>query len=180
MIKYKHPIVEILTESEKGLGLHMKRFTVLLLSALLLTGCAKQETKDIQFENDMNDICDAIVEIDASINEISNETGDAEGLASAKAELLDCLEELNDEFRKFGNMDFPEEFDYLEEMADEASDYMTEAVNSYHKIYDTEDGYNVSMEEYANENYSRAYKRVRVILALLRGETPDEEGLVIQ
>ena len=77
-------------------------------------------------------------------------------------------------------MDFPEEYDYLEEMADEAGDYMTEAVNTYHKLYGTDAGYNVTLEEYANENYARAYKRIKVIVALLRGETPDEEGLTIQ
>ena len=37
-----------------------------------------------------------------------------------------------------------------------------------------------ALEEYADENYARAYKRVRIITALLRGETPDEEGLIIQ
>ena len=77
-------------------------------------------------------------------------------------------------------MDFPEEYDYLEQMADEAGEYMTEAVNTYDSMYGTDDGYNVNLEEYADENYARAYKRVRIITALLRGETPDEEGLIVQ
>ena len=75
--------------------------------------------------------------------------------------------------------DYHSDYDYLEEMADEASAYMTEAVNSYVLMYG-DDSYTVNMEEYANENYARAYKRVNIILALLRGETPDEEGLTIQ
>ena len=65
-------------------------------------------------------------------------------------------------------------------MADEAGDYMTEAVNTYKKMYGDEDAYSVTLEEYANENYARAYKRVRIITALLRVETPNEEGLTIQ
>ena len=158
----------------------MKRVALILATSFLLTGCAQKDTKNVQFEKDMNTFCDNLVAIDASINEISNETGDEEGLAAAKEELLDCLAGLNDEFRKFANMDFPEEYDYLEQMADEAGNYMTEAVNTYKKMYGTADGYNVNLEEYAAENYERAYKRVRIITALLRGETPNEEGLTIQ
>lgn len=159
----------------------MKRVVLLLLlSTLILTGCGQKNPVPNQFEKEMNAFCDKIVEIDASINKISNETGDEAGLAAAKKELLDCLGSLNDEFSKFANMDFPEEYDYLEKMADEAGDYMTEAVNTYHTMYGTEDGYNINLEEYADENYARAYKRVRIITALLRGETPDEEGLIVQ
>ena len=158
----------------------MKRAALLLLTTLLFTGCAQQNTKNIQFEADMNAFCDNIVKYDASINAISNKSGDDAGLSAAKEDLLDCLAGLNDEFRKFANMDFPEEYDYLEEMADEAGDYMTEAVNTYHKLYGTDAGYNVTLEEYANEIYDRAYKRVRIITALLRGETPTEAGLKIQ
>ena len=77
-------------------------------------------------------------------------------------------------------MDFPEDFDYLEAMADEASAYMTEAVKTYKEVYESENSFSATTEEYARENYSRAYKRLRIITALLRGETPDEEGLTIQ
>ncbi len=159
----------------------MKRAALLfLLSSLMLSGCGQQNPVNNQFENEMNAFCDRIVEIDSSINKISNETGDKAGLEAAKEDLLDCLSNLNDEFIKFANMDFPEEYDYLEQMADEAGDYMTEAVNTYNTMYGTEDGYNVNLEDYADENYARAYKRVRIITALLRGETPDEEGLIVQ
>ena len=158
----------------------MKKTALILLLTLSLTACGQTETKDVQFESTINAFCDNIVSIDASINAITNMTGDEEGLAAAKEELLDQLAGLNDEFRKFANMDFPEEFDYLESMADEAGEYMTEAVNTYKKMYGDEDAYSVTLEEYANENYSRAYKRVRIITTLLRGETPNEEGLTIQ
>jgi len=162
-------------------GLHMKRIPLLLLSALLLTGCApKEDTEMLAFKDEINEFCDKIVEIDASINEITNESADGEGLESAKRELLSCLDDLKDEFSVFASLDFPEEFDYLEAMSDEASEYMTEAVNYYHTIYEHQEKYNESMEEYANENYARAYKRIKVIVSLFRGETPDEEGLTIK
>jgi len=158
----------------------MKKIVLLLMAALLFTGCAKQDTKMLKFEKELNSFCDKIVEIDNDINDIDDVYTNEAELENAKRKLLDCLDSLDDEFSKFANIDFPEEFDYLEDMADEAGDYMTEAVESYHTIYGTSDGYNVNMEEYANENYARAYKRVKVIVALLRGETPDEEGLTIQ
>ena len=41
----------------------------------------------------------------------------------------------------FAALDFPTEFDYLESLADEASEYMTTAVESYHDAYDN-GGYN--------------------------------------
>jgi len=158
----------------------MKKIVLLLTAALLLTGCAKQDTQMIKFEKDMNSFCDKIVKIDKDINDIDIVyTNDSE-LEKAKKELLECLDRLDVEFQKFADIDFPEDFDYLEDMADEAGEYMTEAVETYHTIYGTEDGYSVNMEDYANENYARAYKRVKVITALLRGETPDEEGLTIQ
>lgn len=158
----------------------MKRIALIALSALLLTGCAPQKTDNNSiFETDINTFCDNIVKIDASINQISNISADEEGLAAAKADLLKCLDQLNDQFRMFAKMDFPEEYNYLEDMADEASEYMIEAVDTYHTMYE-DDGYNVNLEEYADENYARAYKRVRIITALLRGETPNEEGLTIQ
>ena len=160
---------------------HMKlRAGLLVLTALLFAGCAKQDTELLEFKTSVDAFCDKIVAFDADINKITNISADEAGLEAAKKELLDCLDGLEDEFRKFSNLDFPEEFDYLENMADEAGDYMTEAVKSYHNLYGRADGYNANMEEYANENYARAYKRIKVIVALLRGETPDEEGLTIQ
>ncbi|MDE7223351.1 MAG: hypothetical protein K2O34_06180, partial [Acetatifactor sp.] len=122
---------------------------------------------DAKFNGEINTFCDNVSSIDAKINAISVEA-EENSIRYATSDLLAYLDELEMEFMKFSNIDFPEEFDYLEEMADEAGSYMTEAVASYHKAY--EDGYNQSMEEYASENYSRACKRVHVILALLRGE----------
>lgn len=143
-----------------------KKLLLAGLCMLLLTGCGANPI-DSKFNGEINDFCDSVAAIDAKINAISVEAEES-SIRYATADLLSYLDELEMEFMKFSNIDFPEEFDYLEEMADEAGSYMTEAVASYHKAY--EDGYNQSMEEYAGENYSRACKRVQVILALLRGE----------
>lgn len=143
-----------------------KKILLAGICMLLLTGCGENPV-DARFSTEINTFCDNISAIDAKINAISVEA-EENSIRYATSDLLSYLDELEVEFMKFSNIDFPEEFDYLEEMAEEAGSYMTEAVGSYHKAY--EDGYNQSMEEYARENYSRACKRVQAVLALLRGE----------
>lgn len=147
----------------------MKRLAFILLVSIMLTGCSNKnnDTELIRLHKEINDFCDNLKEIDTSINQVTNITADEEGLKEASNTLLYNLDLLKDEFMKFSNIDFPTEYDYLEKLADEAGDYMTEAVNAYHKTY--EDNYTSSMEEYAHENYSRAYKRVQIIIDELNG-----------
>ena len=150
----------------------MKKLVILSLCCIMLTGCNSKENIEMtRFRNEINSFCDNIKEIDASINEISNITADEEGLKEATKTLMEHMDRLNVEFKKFANMDFPAEYDYLEQMADEAGSYMTEAVNVYHKTF--EDNYTVSMEDYAQQNYSRAYKRVQFIIDVLNGKDPN-------
>ncbi len=149
----------------------MKKLAIFVLLSLILTGCSSQDPAMSRFKKELNDFCDSLKDIDADINQITNITADEAGLAAATEDLLFQLDRLDDEFSKFANIDFPTDYDYLEQYADEASDYMTEAVKSYHTVY--EDNYTVSMEEYAQENYSRAYKRVQIILDVLHGEDPN-------
>jgi hypothetical protein len=73
-------------------------------------------------------------------------------------------------------LDFPTEFDYLESLADEASAYMTQAVESYHEAY-SNGGYNQLTADYAKENYARAYKRIQIIITFLHGEQPENVNL---
>lgn len=151
----------------------------LLLTAvclLLLTGCG-EDPIEAKFNSEINEFCENISALSLKIDAISVEAEEL-SIRYATSDLLTYLDEVEVEFMKFSNIDFPEEFDYLEDMADEAGTYMTEAVASYHKAY--EDTYSQSMEEYARENYSRACKRVQVILSLLRGEDIQDPELTIQ
>lgn len=143
-----------------------KKILLAAICLLLLCSCGGNPI-NAKFNNEINEFCDNISTIDAKINAINVEA-EENSLRYATSDLLTYLDELEIEFMIFSNLDFPEEFNYLEDMAKEAGTYMTEAVASYHKAY--EDGYNESMEEYARENYSRACKRVQLALAVLRGE----------
>ena len=140
-----------------------------LLISVLLTGCG-QDPKMVAFKNEIDNFCTQISEIDTSINNI-----DAQSEGAAK-ELLGYLDELDMDFQHFAEIDFPEEFDYLESIADEASSYMTEAVKNYHEAYGG-DSYNEAAAQYAKENYSRAYKRVQIIITFLHGEEPENVDL---
>ena len=152
-------------------GVILKKIVLFTLMCILLCGCGQSPAVNTKFETDINTFCTNVSDIDLAINQITNQTVDEKGLETATAELLSYLDLLNDEFKKLASIDFPEEYDYLETVADEASDYMSEAVKSYHTTY--EDNYTESMEAYAKENYSRAYKRLQYILNSLNN-TSDE------
>lgn len=141
-------------------------------TGILLSACG-EDTALTQFRKSMDDFCTRISEIDTSINSI-----DAEA-ENASEELLTYLDDLDIVFRSFAKLDFPKEFDYLEELADESSEYMTEAVQSYHDAFDN-NSYNESTAEYARQNYSRAYKRVQIIISFLHGEEPQDPDLTIE
>lgn len=140
-------------------------FFTAALTALLLTGCG-QSTELTQFHKDMDAFCASVSEIDQAINSIDASS------ENAVAELLGYFDELDTVFESFSKLDFPEEFDYLEATAAEAAQYMTEAVESYHDAF-SNGSYNEYTAEYAQGNYSRAYKRLQIILSFLHGETPE-------
>ncbi len=141
-----------------------------LVLAIMLTACG-EDPELTRFRSDLDAFCTKISEIDTAINSIDAHSD------TAITELLTQLDLLDTEFQKFAGLDFPEEFDYLENLADEAGSYMTEAVSSYHEAY-SNGSYNEYLAEYAYENYSRANKRILIIVSLLHGEEPEDVDLV--
>lgn len=143
-----------------------------LFAAVMLTACGEDPALT-QFRKSVDEFCTKVSEIDTSINSI-----DAQSEA-ASTELLSYLDDLDLVFQSFARLDFPEEFDYLEHLADESSEYMTEAVASYHDAY-SNGSYNEYMADYAGENYARAYKRIQIIISFLHGEEPEDADLTIE
>ena len=144
-----------------------------LVCSFVLCACAqKTDPEAVKFKNDIENFCNSITELDSSINQIdaTNE--------NAPTQLLEYLDEVDMRFKTFAELDFPSDFDYLEHLADEASEYMTEAVSSYHKAF-SNGSYNEYTAQYAQENYSRAIKRIKIILIFLRGETPSGDDIII-
>lgn len=147
-------------------------FFAAIFLVMMLTACGEDPALT-QFRKDMDEFCTKISEIDTSINNIDAQS------ENSTAELLSYLDELDLAFQSFAKFDFPEEFDYLEGLAAESSEYMTEAVKSYHDAY-SNDSYNEYTAEYAKQNYSRAYKRVQIIISFLHGEEPTDPDLSIE
>lgn len=147
-----------------------------LFLTIALTGCGK-DPQITQFKTDLDAFCTEIAEIDAAMESVDFTSETATG------EVLGYLDELDACFLEFSELDFPEQYDYMEALADEASSYMTEAVASYRdaSTNDTYDSATAKAQfQYAAENYARAYKRIQIIVALLHGEKPEDLGLVTQ
>lgn len=143
-----------------------------ILTTAILTACG-EDPELVQFRKNIDDFCNKIAVIDSAMNNIDAESD------GAVAEFLGYLDDLDIVFQSFANLDFPEEFDYLEATADEASQYMTTAAESYHEAY-SNGSYNEYTAEYAYGNYSRAYKRIQIIISFLHGETPDDVDIVME
>ena len=155
----------------------MRKTLLLLLAVLLLsvasTGCGDKNPEINQFIDAIDSFCSDVAAIDAGINQIDAQS------ESARDELLLYLDQLDQAFQTFASIPVPADYSYMEELADEASTYMTTAVSAYHEAFG-ESSYNEYTAEYARQNYERAYKRVTVILKLLHGEDISDEGATIE
>lgn len=154
----------------------MKRKIYLLvttiLSIFLFTGCGEDEELSL-FRTSFDEFCTNVATIDSSINNIN---ANAE---SAPDELLALLDELKIEFQKMADLDVPEEFSYLESLADEASENMSLAVDNYHAAYKSE-SYDSYSADIASQYYERAYKRIRYMITFMHGEIPDDNNVSVE
>ena len=154
----------------------IQMISLILLFMSFSTACGQNEDESYsQFKEEIDSFCVSISTIDSQINNIDTSSADYID------ELLSSLDSLDDEFEKFSSLDFPDEYNYLEATADEASAYMKEAVKSFHEAF-TNEKYNeetfTAQYKYARENYSRAYKRIQIIITFLHGEEPT--GAILQ
>lgn len=147
-------------------------FFAAVLALAIFAACGKDPELE-RFRKSIDDFCTKVSEIDTSINNI-DATAD-----NAVSELLVYLDELDIVFQSFASLDFPEEFDYLEKLADESSSLMTEAVKNFHEAYSNK-SYNEAVAEYAQQNYNKAYKRIQIIITFLHGEEPRDVDLSIE
>jgi uncharacterized lipoprotein YehR (DUF1307 family) len=151
----------------------LKRFTlliVLIMSTLLFTGCGEKEELTV-YEENMKNFYAEISEIENAIAEID------ESSENAVNTLLINMEEMAACFQTLANMEVPQEFISIEELADDASAYMDEAVRLYSEAYE-EDYVSDALVQAATENYESAMKRINYIAALLQGEIPEGATVV--
>ena len=144
---------------------------LLLLFTLSLTGCGKDEQLE-QYKEEITTFTNSISAIATRMNNIDTTSEDA------VSDVLDCLAELQYQFSLLAEMEVPEEFTSIESLADEASEYMTEAASLYGEVFTMEE-YSEEKASAASENYNRAMTRLSYISSLLQGELPEGENIII-
>ena len=151
-----------------------KRILTLLLTtcfALSITGCG--ENKDLtKYKNEMDKFFANVEVIHNRMNKLD------ENNENSLDELFDCLDDLNNEFKLMAAIEVPKEFSSIENLADEASENMTLAVEKYHEAY-SKDSYNEYTAATADEYYARANKRLQYMIDILHGKMPEGDDVTI-
>ena len=160
-------------ETERFVQMNLK---VIIMSALLTfsaftCGCGK-DAELTKYEEEVTEFIDSVEDIKLRMDEIDINSD------SAIVDTLMCLDDMQEQFYLLAEMDVPKEFASVESLADEASEYMTEAVSLYHQVFEAEE-YDSATAGIASQNYDRAMKRLSYISTLLQGELPDDENLII-
>ena len=161
------------------------RYTIitLIISVLLIAGCGSSESGDEgsnelkQFRTQVDTFCQTISDIDTQINSIDTTS------ETYATDIMNCLNSLNTAFADFAALDFPEEYDYLEHLADEASSYMSEAVTGYSQVYTDNSLNSQAMTDKYNEAstaYANAFKRIKVIMTFLNGEVSQDANVTTE
>ena len=141
------------------------------LFLLLLTGCGKDLELE-QFYSEMESFTERAAQDFQTLSGIdpSSET--------AVDELLSAMDSLAETFSLLAEISVPEEFASIEEIADEASSYMTEAAALYREAY-ADGEYSENTAATAQENYDRAVMRMNIISEVLQGETPTDASVTV-
>lgn len=146
---------------------HMKALLLsLLCSCILLCGCKTDPELD-NYKANMNQFFENIKVFDTAINSIDPDS------ENAVKDLLYLLDSMETSFTQMASLEVPEHFHGVEQLADEASTYMTEAVMYYHQAFEGET-YQENLADAAKENYDRANLRIQYIVSILHGEVPED------
>ncbi|MBP3603620.1 MAG: hypothetical protein J6J79_05700 [Lachnospiraceae bacterium] len=140
--------------------------TTVSVCSLLFSGC-KTDPELEAYKTNMNQFFENIKTFDDSINAIDPNS------ETAVTDLLTILDTMNTTFEQMASLTVPEGFPGVEELADEASSYMTEAVYYYHQAFGSE-SYDANLADVAKQNYDRANLRIQYIVSILHGDIPEE------
>ncbi|MCD8380659.1 MAG: hypothetical protein LUC95_10175 [Lachnospiraceae bacterium] len=141
-----------------------------LLCAAFLGGCATADTVKIaSFEAQISTIIDSIEEINDDMNAVDTDSG------SADVKMLAYMKDLSAAIDKLAALEVPSsDYQYVNDLALEAQEYMSEALTLYSQILSTGAEYDPDVAETAFAYYEKACRRVSVIVSLLHGNTPSD------
>ncbi len=143
------------------------------LLALALTGCGKKDDDLEQYKSEMTEFTNTINDLVSKIENIDLES------ETRTQELLGYLDEMDAAFVAMGNLEVPEQFANIEELADDASANLSKSVSLYHQAFDNPDDYDPQLIDAALEYYGRAFKRLDYIGTILQGDLPEDESITI-
>lgn len=141
-------------------------FLLSLICALTLTGCGSNPELT-SYKANMEQFFENVKVYDQSINAIDPES------ETAATDLLALLDSMDKSFAQMASLEVPNGFPGVDELADEANDYMTEAVSYFHQAYEAET-FDPVLADVAKQNYDRANLRIQYILSILHGDLPEE------
>ena len=134
------------------------------------TGCGEKEELTV-FKENMSEFYEEVSLIESNLASVDESSEDA------VSTLLIYLEQMSIQFQQLSEMDVPQEFISIEDLADDAYSYMKEAVRLYEEAYE-EDYISDPLIQAAAENYASAMKRINYIAMLLQGEIPEGATVV--
>lgn len=137
----------------------------LCLCMLFFTGCGEREELTV-FKENMNQFYEEVSAIESNIQSIDENSEDA------VTTLLIYMEQMAVQFQQLAQLEVPAEFISVEDLADDAYEYMAEAVRLYEEAYE-EDYVSDPLIQAASENYASAMRRINYIALLLQGEIPE-------
>lgn len=140
-----------------------------LFCILFLTGCGEDEALDT-YQKEMETFFEHMAEFDENMNAIDVSQEDY------VSQLLSYLDALDAEVAWMAELEVPEQFSAVDDLADEASENMRQAVSYFHMAYEAEE-FMPNYEEAAREYYERANLRIQYIIMLLHGEIPEGENI---
>lgn len=140
------------------------RISAILLSILFLTSCGRGQSQEtINYQNDMTDFTNTIVDLGNRINSID---ADSE---TAVADLLYYCDEMDAAFLSLTEIEVPEKYADAKILAERASNYMTQAVANYHLAFEGE-SLDRSALMTANNYYASAINHLNYIGEVLLGK----------
>lgn len=142
----------------------------MIFSMMFFTGCGEREELTV-FQEEISTFYEEVSLIENNIQNIEESSEDA------VTTLLIYMEQMLLQFEHLADMEIPQEFISVEDLADDAYDYMKEAVRLYEEAYE-EDYISDPLIQAAAENYASAMKRINYIAMLLQGEIPEGATVV--
>lgn len=153
----------------------LKFIGTIAFTCLCLCSCGDNpEEKELAvFSEEITSFAANIKHADEDINTIDTSN------ASAANDLLLILDQLQVDFETLAELSVPEQFESIEELADDASEYMKNAVSYYHTAYEG-DTFSAQDADIAYQYYTRAMKRIEIIGYALTGDIPELDNITVE